>query len=334
MPGSVTPVRWLSALVGVGAGLALLLHRVRPGWPFPVSGMLVGGTALAGCALAAAGGALRPPYLHAGALVVTGFALVAGLPGAHNATFPWIELGRSRLALWEDLALWGLLAALVALGSARSWVDRGVGMLGVAALGWTLFGPIKSGFQALEATTPEMTTVPVLAKGAPVQMRWTRSFTTGSMVGLFPAVLKDEWALMEIAGGVQQEAARAELDRGTVSPSRASLQHAVRFGLWRALEGVVPVALALRIFGFPAAILGLWIGVSRPNAPRLLRASRAVLLAAVLVVPVANLLSLVGVVLFALPDDRGLWLPALASTSAWLVVVRLCLLASQTEERA
>ena len=114
---------------------------------------------------------------------------------------------------------------------------------------------------------------------------------SSDLLTLLPAIIKDEWALMDVAAGIHQEA----------SPSL------LRVGLWRALEGVAAIAWLLRVVALPAAVLAV-------RFPRL----AGVPLAALLVVPVANLVASVPGLLLA--DDRALRPATLASALTTLLV--------------
>jgi hypothetical protein len=319
--------RRLSGTLAVLAVLAVGVHRADPALPFPLieSWALVGAGVAALLALPTPLGPVGRPI---GALIVVVLLLRAGLPAAHNATFPWVELGRARLAEWEDLALFGLCLALVATGAAATaaerWRARGAGILAAVALGVTLFLPIKSSFQGLAAPAPGMTAVPVLTWRGPVPQRWTRTFTTGSGLVLFPEHVRDEWALMAIAGGIHQDAASAAVRRGEKRPWVAAVQGGVRIGSWTVLQWVAALAHSARTLAFPlvVALVGASL-LGRPLAERPRLATRWICGAGLVLVPAANLGALVAGTLVWLPDGGGLRISAAASTLAMLALVGL-----------
>ncbi|MDP2311355.1 MAG: hypothetical protein Q8P41_00505 [Pseudomonadota bacterium] len=327
--------RRLAAALAVVTFSAVGVHRLDPALPFPLFEAWALGGALT-AALVALLGPGRAAGRRVGALLVAALLLRAGLPAAHNATFPWIELGRARIAEWEDVALLGLVAGLLATASsttaAQRWTSRAMGLLAAVALGVTLFFPIKSSFQGLADAAPGMTTVPVLAWSAPAEKRWMRAFTTGSGLALFPAHVRDEWALMDIAGGIHQQAAQGAAARGEGTAALTAVRGGVRFGVWRALQAVAAVAHGLRALAFPVVLVVLGASLSRPSLPaRVQRPARALLTASLLAVPAANLGALALATLVWLPDDGALRIPALASTVAMLAVVGLAHAATREE---
>jgi hypothetical protein len=195
---------------------------------------------------------------------------------------------------------------------------RTLAVAAVVLLGVVLLVPTKFGVQVLAAPEPGMTTVPVLASGGPVARRWTRAYVTGSAVALLPAIVRDEWAFMEIAGGIHQEASAGEA--GPVGTA----QEAIRMALWRVLEASAALAHVARVLALPAGItLVAPLLANRSLSDRPRGIAVAVLRGAVWIVPIANLGAL-GIAAAAwLPDDRGRWLAAFASNIGMLLVVRL-----------
>ncbi len=318
--------RRLAGVVAVGTGAAAAVHALDPGLPFPLLDAW-----FAAAALVAAGLALAPLGVtgrRVGALVVVALLLYGGLPAAHNATFPWIELGRARIPEWEDLAIFGTCAAIsvtaIGAGRAERLAGRGIALVAAAVLAVTLLLPAKSSFQVLSAPQPGMVTLPVLAWDAPVQMRWTRVNTTGNALLYLPALARDEWALLEIAGGIHQEAGRTALAKGEGSEAITRLREVVRYGLVRGLEGVVLLTLLLRAAGVPAAAIVLAsLLAPRPIPDGLRRASAGVLRGSLWLVPVANLVALAVATLAWLPDDLALRVPALLSGLGTLAIFGL-----------
>lgn len=311
---ALTP-RALATVVAVATWTAVAIHRVDPGLPFPlVEGWAIGGALI----LTVLAAARRIPVVAARILplVAAGLLLRAGLPADHHATFPFVELDRARMPEWADVTLLGLLGALSASTVASDRVVARILAL-VAAIGLTvsLVYPVKAGFQELAPAAPGMTSVPVLGWSAPAPRRWTRSFTTGPVVTLFPSIVGDEWAVMDIAGGIHQEADRVALAAGEKSRLAVQVHAGLRFVTWRALQGVAALAWALRILAIPAAVLVL-IGVGLP-------AARAVLRGAVYLVPSANVAAIVITTVALLPDDLGLRPAALASSLVTLALYGL-----------
>jgi hypothetical protein len=240
--------------------------------------------------------AVRLVHLAAAAAYLRG-----GLPAALAVTFPWIELGRAREPEWESAALLGL--ALAAAASATDGWARRVGAVVAATVrAAVLLLPAKISVQTLEPARSGAMPTPVLAWPEPEPRVWGRVTRTADELSNFGVFVADEWAFMDIAGGIHQE-------RDTTAPGPASAaRRAWRFALWRGLEGVVALELGLRVLA-PFAAVAVLFDRARP-------AARATLLAALFLVPAANLAALLAGL--PLPDDGPLRANAAMST-LWLL---------------
>lgn len=295
MFASVLRPRVLGGLAALAAALCLVVHLVDPGLLFPLQAVPWG----IGVVLLAALGAPLPELARPlVAVAAAGALLSGGLPATHNATFPWIELGRGRPDEFEDAAVLGLCAA-AALATippsrgrpARRWMQVTLATIAALALAAALIYPAKATLQVLGPAGEQIMTVPVLRGAGVTPMRWSRVTTQGPGIQLLPAMVRDEWALMDIAAGIHQEAA----------PS------ALRRGLWLGLEGVAALAWLLRVAALPAALLAL-------RLPALGRIPGL----ALLIVPAANLAATVPGLLLA--DDRAMRPAAIVSALTTLLV--------------
>jgi hypothetical protein len=250
------------------------------------------------------------------ALLALGLLLVGALPAEINATFPSVEIGRARPPLLEDGLILALACGVIATTrAAGTWLGRAAAWGAAVVLWANLLVPVKSTLQVIEAPEAGMTTVPVLAWEEPVPARWTRRNADGTAVSLFMDTLSHEWTVMEIAGGIHEEAGR--LDEGPW----AGLRHLVRYGSWRVLEAAVAVAAGLRVLAAPAALVVL-AGPSFAGATGW-RVVRAGLRSALWLLPLANLGALVVGALVWLPDDAELRFSALFASVLLLSALRL-----------
>ena len=311
--------------LGVGACSlgAAALHAAAPAWPFPMRGALF---ALGGLIALLSAAVPAGPWRRICALACWGALLAGGLPAAHHATFPWIELA-VRTPEMLDLTLFSLVAlrlsapspaAPPAAGTARI-AQLGLLLLGLVGLAVADLMPSKLLLHTLAPPLAGQTPSPVLGWAAPGMLRWARINAEGSAWLHFPAVLRAEWTLMELAGGIHQQA------------GGSGLHQLVRFVETRLLEWIVAVAQLSHLAALPAAAVAALTSLTSrsglglrpgPAAATTAALSRGVLRVALLLVPCANLCAAALATLVWLPDDAALR-PWAAGSAAFTLLCAL-----------
>jgi hypothetical protein len=164
--------------------------------------------------------------------------------------------------------------------------------------------PVKAHLQQLEAPAVGDFTTPTLGFLHAEPARWARENTTLQAALAPMALLRHECALLDLAGGVQQEAA------DHAGGALAGAQSLARWGLVRGLQGLIGLQSALQLALAPACAAAAW-AAGRRRGPALRAAAWACALG-LIALPVGDLLALALSALAFLPDGGAARLPAAA----------------------
>lgn len=309
MPIALLPARLqmtrsrVAPLVGLGLGgigLFGLLPAAHLGLSHPLALLLAAGAAVLA-------GRLRGPAADAAALSALGLGLSAGLLSTLPVPVLWAAPGYGMQLPVGAALMWaagcGVVASRAAVRGAPRWAQV-LALAGALAAAVMLLAPMKVHLQVLLPPAPGDFTTPTLGFLHTDATRWARSNTT-LQAAVDPVVLlRHEWALLDLAGGVQQEVA----DQATGAFVRA--QSVARWALVRGLQGLVGLQSALQLLVVPACGAAAWVA-RRGRTPTLRAAAWSCVLALV-VLPIGDLAVLLLSGLALLPDGGPARLSAAA----------------------